>query len=76
MLGNVVHEFALVPDVVAGGDDLGSGGEECFGYLGRDASAAGGIFAIDDAEVDVVELFNLVEMGDDCLSSGLANNIS
>ena len=51
---HVVDQLALVPDVVAGGDDVGAEVEEVFGEWRRDAEAAGGVFAVDDGEVDLV----------------------
>ena len=52
--GHVLEDFLFVPNVVAGGDDMGTEVEEFFGDGGRDAEAAGGVFAVDDEEVDFV----------------------
>ena len=50
--------------------------EEFFGYLWRDASAASCIFSIYDAKIDTLLTFNSGKLLDDCLSAGLAYNIS
>ena len=52
--GHVFEDLFFVPDVVAGGDDVGAEVEEFFGDGGGDAEAAGGVFAVDDEEVDGV----------------------
>ncbi len=57
---HVLEDFALVPDVVAGGDDVGAEIENFFGERRRDAEAAGCVFAVDDEEVDLV---SFEEMG-------------
>jgi hypothetical protein len=49
--GHVLEDLFFVPDVVAGGDDVGSEVEEFFGDGGGDAEAAGGVFAVDDEEI-------------------------
>jgi len=48
--------------VVAGGDDVGAHVEDLFGEGGRDAEASGGVFAIDDKEVDGVGFEDVGEM--------------
>ena len=45
---NVFDDLALVPDVVAGGDDVNAEIEQLFGDGGGDAEAAGRIFSVDD----------------------------
>ena len=47
-------ELALVPDVVAGGDEVDAGREHLVGGLLREPEAAGGVFAVGDHEIDVV----------------------
>ena len=46
------QRFALVPDMVAGGDDIGAGSDGLAKDLFGDAEAAGGVLAIDDDEVE------------------------
>src|SRR5581483_324433 len=41
----------LVPEMVAAGDDVHAGGKDFRGRLGRDAGAAGGVFASGDDEI-------------------------
>jgi len=52
--GHVFEDLALVPDVVAGGDDVGSEVEEFFGDGGGYAKAAGCVFAVDYEQIDCV----------------------
>ena len=49
--GHVLDDLFFVPDVVAGGDDVSAEVEELFCDGGRDAEAAGGVFAVDDEEI-------------------------
>src|SRR5208283_5438479 len=45
---HVLDDLALVPDVVAGGDDIDAELEQLFGNLRSDPEAAGGILTISD----------------------------
>ena len=73
---HVVEDFLLVPDVVAGGDDVGAEVEELFGEGGRDAEAAGGVFTVDDEEVDGVGFDDVGEMLADDVAAGRAPKTS
>jgi len=50
----VIDDLALVPDVVAGGDDVDAEFEQLFGNLRSDAEAAGGVLAVGDGEFNAV----------------------
>ena len=50
--GKQFHDFLLVPQMVAAGDDIHAGREDFPGGFGRDAGAAGGVFAIGDDEIE------------------------
>ena len=50
---HVFDDFFLVPDVVAGGEHVGAEVEEFVGGSGGDAEAAGGVFGIDDDQIDM-----------------------
>jgi hypothetical protein len=52
LLGEPRRDFLLVPDVIAGSDDRRARAHESNRELGSDAAATGGVFAIDDGEVD------------------------
>ena len=72
--GHVLEDLALVPDVVAGGDDMGAEVEEFFCDGGGDAEAAGGVFAVDDEEVDGVGFKDVRKVfADDVAPSGAEN---
>ena len=53
---DVLEYLLLVPDVVTGGDDVRAEVEELFSDGGCEAEAAGGVFAVDDEEIDGVGL--------------------
>ena len=53
---HVLDDLALVPDVIAGGDDVDAEFEQLLGDLRSDAEAAGGVFAVGDGEIDAVLL--------------------
>jgi len=59
---HVFDDLFFVPDVVAGGDDVGAEVEEFFGDGGCDAEAAGGVFAVDDKEIDGVSFEDVGEV--------------
>ena len=52
MSGQVRHDLFLIPDVIAGGQDIDSPIEQFIGNLGRDAKPAGGILAVQNREID------------------------
>jgi hypothetical protein len=74
--GHVLEDLFLVPDVVAGGDDVRAEVEELFGDAGRDAEAAGGVFAVHDEEVDGVGLDELGEVFADDVAAGRAEDVA
>ena len=74
--GHVVEDLALVPDVVAGGDDMGAEVEELFGKGWGDAEAAGGVLAVDDEEVDGVRFEDVGEVFADDMTTGGAEDVS
>ena len=48
---DVIDDLALVPDVVAAGDNVGAGGIERLADLVGDAEAMGRVFTVDDDEI-------------------------
>ena len=46
------QRLALVPDMIAGGDDIGACGERGLENLFRDAETAGRVLAVDDDEIE------------------------
>src|SRR6185312_12417279 len=48
----VVDDFALVPDVIAGGDDIDTQVEQILRQGSGDAEAAGGVFTIGNDQID------------------------
>ena len=43
--------IALIPDVIAGSDHSDATSEQINGYFASDASAAGGVFSVDNHEI-------------------------
>jgi hypothetical protein len=74
--GHVLEDLALVPDVVASGDDVSAEVEELFGDGGGDAEAACGVFSVDDEEVDGVGFDDVREVFADDVATGGAKDIS
>jgi hypothetical protein len=62
--------------MVAAGDDVHAGGEKFTGNLGRDAGAAGGVFAIGDDEVERVLLAQFRQKNFDGSASGFAHDVA
>ena len=74
--GHVFEDLFFVPDVIAGGDDMGSEVEEFVGDRGREAEAAGGIFAVDNEEINGVGFKNVREVFADDVAAGGAEDIA
>ena len=74
--GHVLEDFLLVPDVVAGGDDVGTEVEELFGEGGGDAEASGGVFAVDDEEIDGVGFEDVGEVLADDVAAGRTEDVA
>ena len=72
----VVDQFALVPDVVAGGENVGAQVEDFLGNLRGDAEAAGGVFGVDDGEVDGVRLADVADVLADDFASRAAEDVA
>jgi hypothetical protein len=74
--GHVFEDLALVPDVVAGSDDVGAEFEELFCDGGGDAEAAGGVFSVDDEEVDGVGFEDVGEVFADDVATGGSEDVA
>ena len=68
-------ELALVPDVVAGRDEVDAGREHLLGGLPGKAETAGGVFAVGDADVDVVLFADERKMFGQRLASGSSDHV-
>ena len=62
--------------MIAGGDDVGAEVEELFGDGGGEAEAAGGVFAVDDEEVDGVGFEDVGEVLMHDVAAGGAEDIA
>jgi hypothetical protein len=74
--GYVLEDLALVPDVIAGGDDVSTEIEELFCDGRGDAKAASGVFSVDDEEVDGVGFKDVREVFADDVAAGGAKDIA
>jgi hypothetical protein len=74
--GHVLEDLFFVPDVVTGGDYVGSEIEELFGDGGSDAEAAGGVFAVDDEEIDGVGVEDVRQVFADDMAAGGAEDVA
>ncbi len=70
------HDFFLVPQMIAAGDDVHAGGKNFLGNLGRDAVAAGGVFAVGNDEIELVLFAEFGEKLFDRVASGLAYDVA
>jgi hypothetical protein len=69
--GQVVVDFALVPDVIPAGENVNAQLQQLFRYERGDPEAARGILAVRDHEVDIFSGNDVVEsVGDDASSRG------
>ena len=74
--GHVLEDLALVPDVVAGGDDVSAEVKDLVSDRGSDAEAASGVFAIDDEEIDGVGFEDVGKMFADDVAAGGAEDVA
>jgi hypothetical protein len=72
----VVDDLALVPDVVARGDDVNIQFEQFLGERGRDTKAGGGIFTVGDDQVDPVLTHDSRQSLFDNGASGAPKNVA
>ena len=74
--GQVFEDFFFVPDMVAGGDDVGAEIEEFFCDGGSDAEAASSVFAVDDKEIDGIGLEDVGQMFAHNVAAGGAKDVA
>ena len=73
---HVVEDLALIPDVVAGGDYMSAEVEDLFRNGRGDAEAAGGVFAVDDEEINCVGFEDVWQVFADDVAAGGAEDVS
>jgi len=74
--GKVLDDFPSLPDVVPAGQDIGPGGEKILRDPRRDAEAWRGVFAIDDAEIDLALREDIREPVVNDLAAGRADDVA
>ena len=72
----VVDDLALVPDVVAGGDDIDAQIEQVFRQRAGDAEAAGGVFSVRDHQIDGAVFHQAGQTVFDDVASGASENVA
>lgn len=72
----VVHDFALVPDVVAGSEHVTAQIKEIFRDAGSQTEPSSGIFCIGNDEVDFMGVYEVGQMGVDNVASSAAEDVA
>src|SRR5208282_599506 len=73
---HVLDDLTLVPDVVAGSDDINAELEQFLGYLRCDAKAPSGILPVGDGELHAVQFLQLGQPFVDDGAPWTAENVS
>jgi hypothetical protein len=73
---DVAHDLALVPGMVARGDDIGAGGEDLLADLAGHAEAVGRVLAVDDREIRPQPLLQRRQVRVDGLTAGAADDVA
>jgi len=74
--GNVGDDFALIPNMVAGGNDIDTVFVEFFAEFFGDAKAVGGVFTITDRDVGGVFFFEGWEMRFEGFTAAAAKDVA
>ena len=74
--GEIIDDFRLIPHMVAGGNDRGTGPQQVDGDPRGNAPPACGILAVDDDEIQAFALFKQWQLLDDRLAARLADDIT
>ena len=72
----VIVNFALVPDMIAGGQDVEPVAEQILGQLRRDPESARGIFRVGDRQMNVFRRDDVFQMPRDEVPADGAENIT
>src|SRR5579859_704861 len=73
---HVLHDFAFVPDMVTGGDNVGSEVEQLLGNRRCYAEPPGSVFSVHDHQVDGALLDHLAQVLADNPSTSLAEYVT
>jgi hypothetical protein len=74
--GHVLEDLFFVPDVIAGGDNVSAEVEELVGDGRGEAEAAGGVFSVDDEEIDGVGFKDVREVFADDVAAGGTEDVA
>src|SRR5438105_4074446 len=72
----ILHDFAFVPDVVAGGEDINAEIEQIFRQRGRDSETGGGVLAVGENQINAVVAHNSLQSVANNRPSGTAKNVT
>ena len=76
MAGEVIVNFALIPDVIAGRQDVEAIAEQLIGQLGIDAETAGCVLDISDGDVNVLRRHDVFEMPRNHAAAGRGEHVA
>ena len=76
LVGQVIHDFAAIPTVVAAGEDVDAIVEEFVGQAWGNAESGCGIFAIGDDQIDFFLGYDVGETVANDLASRRANDVT
>ena len=76
LAGEIIVDLALVPDVIAAGQDVETVSEQVLGELRSNAESARGVFRIGDRQIDFFRRNDLFEMPRDKVPADGAENIA
>src|SRR5690348_16086564 len=74
--GDVGNDLALVPDMIAGRDDVDAGGIELLADLVGDAEAVRGVLAVGDNEIERQVAAQPRHMRDDDIATGPPDHVT
>ena len=76
LVGQVIHDFAAVPTVIAAGEDVDAIVEKFVGQARGDAESGSGIFPVGDDQIDFFLGYDVGETVANDLAPGRANDIT
>src|SRR5258706_2985408 len=71
-----INDLFLVPNVVAGSENVGAEFEQFFGDGGSDTEAAGGVLGVHDQQFDLVCFHHMVDVLSHDIAAGTAENVT
>jgi len=76
MAGEVIVNFALIPNVISGRQNIQAVAEQFIGQLRIDAKPAGCVLDISDREVDVLRRYDVFEVPRNHAAAGRGEHVA